>query len=360
MYFSIIVPIYNPPKEYLDVCIKSLLAQTLQDYEIILVDDGSNISCQQLCDTYAAMDCRIRVIHQENQGVSAARNHGVRMAKADWVMFIDADDWIEPHTCERLKKELETQNCDILMFNAVKEFENKTQTIHIADSAGIYNTADVSTRELLYRRAMKPKSATGVRNDPIYFCWDKVYKRSFLTENNLQFPVGLRKSEDKVFVLSCMEKVNLLCYIDDILYHYRMHTSSVCHKYSETADKDRIELAKILYDKANCMDKEMALLTGNADYNKITTDYYRFIFGVISNVLLLKYYHPDCPYSRSKRSAAAKAFIHTEPFKTAIHKCRYRELSSSAKLKKLLLSGGFVDVFIFLINQHKKRRGRAS
>ena len=91
---SIIVPIYNV-EAYLKECIDSIRGQTMQEMDIILVDDGSPDSCPQICDQFAAEDKRIRVFHRENMGVSAARNFGMEQAEADWIMFVDPDDWLE-------------------------------------------------------------------------------------------------------------------------------------------------------------------------------------------------------------------------------------------------------------------------
>ena len=92
---SVIVPIYKV-EPYLHRCVDSILAQTYQNIEVILVDDGSPDSCPEICDEYAAQDERIKVIHKANGGLSSARNAGLDAASGDWVSFIDSDDWIEP------------------------------------------------------------------------------------------------------------------------------------------------------------------------------------------------------------------------------------------------------------------------
>ena len=92
--FSIVVPVYRA-QEYLPCCMKSLLAQTYRNVEIILVDDGSPDACPQLCDAYAAQDARVRVIHKENGGLSSARNAGLDVMSGDYVGFVDSDDWLD-------------------------------------------------------------------------------------------------------------------------------------------------------------------------------------------------------------------------------------------------------------------------
>lgn len=98
---SIIVPVYKV-EPYLNKCVDSILAQTFTDFECILVDDGSPDSCGKICDEYVQKDSRVKVIHQENQGLSAARNSGLDMASGAWIVFVDSDDWIEPDAVEVL------------------------------------------------------------------------------------------------------------------------------------------------------------------------------------------------------------------------------------------------------------------
>ena len=98
---SIIVPVYNI-ENYIRVCVESILAQTYESFELILVDDGSKDNSGILCDEYAAIDSRVKVIHKENGGVSSARNTGLQQAKGKWIMYVDGDDWIEPDMIESL------------------------------------------------------------------------------------------------------------------------------------------------------------------------------------------------------------------------------------------------------------------
>ena len=93
--FSIIVPVYNT-EQFLDKCVSSILAQTYNDFELILVDDGSPDNCSQICDKYAQSDSRIKVIHKKNSGVSSARNLGISVARGTYIWFVDSDDYIEP------------------------------------------------------------------------------------------------------------------------------------------------------------------------------------------------------------------------------------------------------------------------
>lgn len=123
MKLSIIVPIYNVAP-YLRKCVDSLLAQDISDYEIILVDDGSPDECPKICDEYATIYSNIRVIHQENAGLSAARNSGIAVAQGDYIWFVDSDDYIEPNVLGALMEQIERDNLDILRFRYQNVREN--------------------------------------------------------------------------------------------------------------------------------------------------------------------------------------------------------------------------------------------
>lgn len=114
---SVIVPIYNAEK-YLNRCVDSILTQTFQDFELILVNDGSLDHCGSICEEYAKKDNRVRVIHQSNQGQAAARNHGVAESKSEWITFVDADDLIHPQMIEFLYRAVKETNCKISVCHA--------------------------------------------------------------------------------------------------------------------------------------------------------------------------------------------------------------------------------------------------
>lgn len=347
-FFSIIVPIYRVKKEYLDACVESILNQSAGDFELILVDDGSPDACGDYCDEYAARDARVRVIHQENQGVSAARNNGIEAAQGEWILFVDGDDWIEPDTCERLQAKLQKADCDILHFGMVREAADRSEKM----SCGLrfdrpYDMKCTQDREEIYLCAVQTPNALGKRRNPSYYSWDKAYRRSFLQENDLRYPVGMKKSEDKVFILRCLQCVEKYTVIEDAFYHYRMNEESICHSYSASIDEDRIHLLEVLDPIVREMNDELAHRMGEADYHRILDAHERFIFGLISDVLFLKFYHADNP-DRAGRRREALRFLKREPFAAVLRRLPYSKLGRNAKLKKVLLRMGLVSTFCHL------------
>lgn len=112
---SVIVPVYKV-EPYLRQCLDSLIGQTKQEIEIILIDDGSPDNCGQICEEYAKKDSRIKVFHQENQGLAQTRNNGLEASTADYIMFVDSDDWVAPTFCEQAYQLITEKHADMVIF----------------------------------------------------------------------------------------------------------------------------------------------------------------------------------------------------------------------------------------------------
>lgn len=176
---SIIVPVYNVEAE-LPRCVESILAQSYGNLEIILVDDGSTDGCPVKCDAFERMDARIRVIHKPNGGLSSARNLGLRAAIGDWVLYVDSDDYIVPDACERLLSIGEGCACEIVVGDAVREFDDGQE---LMAHASLDNGRCYSPSELI-EKAVK----AGEWYAPACF---NMYRRDFLIKKGLFFAEGL-------------------------------------------------------------------------------------------------------------------------------------------------------------------------
>jgi glycosyltransferase involved in cell wall biosynthesis len=217
---SIVVPIYNVEK-YLYQCIDSLLAQTLRNIEIILVDDGSTDHCGRICDEYAAKDARVKVIHQSNAGLSAARNSGLRCAKGEYVGFVDGDDWVDPSMYQVLYDAGREQQCDIVSCNFSFFYEDVTlrrreQEEKLFISPGIVDQSNI--RDEIYLPAIKGEIFTS--------CCNKIYDRKLLEANNILFVEGLLLQEDYYFYLDVFTYMRRCYQIDQPLYFYRNYSGS--------------------------------------------------------------------------------------------------------------------------------------
>lgn len=216
MKLSIIVPIYNVA-QYLPVCLSSVLSQSFCDYEVICVNDGSTDDSRSvLSDLLAECDAsKAVVLDQENQGLSAARNAGLRAAKGDYVLFLDSDDWLELNALELLSKQLEDE--DIICFNGRRYFEDK-DTYEMPDA--IVSETDLSGWDYYNRHALAH------RNFAFVCVVLRCYRRQFLLENNLWFKPGIFHEDNLFTPLTCFHAKSVKV-IPDVLYNYRVRSSSI-------------------------------------------------------------------------------------------------------------------------------------
>lgn len=209
---SVIVPVYKVEK-YLDRCVRSVLAQTFRDFELILVDDGSPDSCPQMCDDWAKKDSRIRVIHQNNQGLSAARNTGIRAASGEYINFIDSDDWVSATMLSDLYRLLIKYDADI----SVCGFEKCSSEKQQSDSGRLCGCC--RSRDEFMDIILKIKS-----NRTIHYAWGKLYKRNILDSEH--FPVGML-NEDVEGTFKAVMRSKRIAETPKADYFYFINTQSI-------------------------------------------------------------------------------------------------------------------------------------
>ena len=211
---SVIVPIYNAEK-YLKTCIDSLVNQTYEAKEIILVDDGSTDSSASICDEYCEKFDFITAIHQKNAGVMAARNNGLDIAKGDYIILCDADDGLDLDAYEIMINALESTGSDVSVCGFKDEYEN----FHVFEKHQSIPKAKVFKD--------KKSSLVGIFNGLGGFIWNKVFKRKVI--ENIRFRDDVAITDDLQFTWDAftLGGVNKTCYIDLPMYHYRYIFSSV-------------------------------------------------------------------------------------------------------------------------------------
>lgn len=205
---SVIVPVYNV-ESYVAKCIESIQNQSYQHLEIILVDDGSTDDSGDICDQYAAYDDRIKVIHQENGGLSAARNTGIEAANGDYIGFVDSDDYIGLTVYEDMLHLLKENNLDIIEFTA---FRDKNGTIIEGCNDG---KLEIFDKDDALRLAM---------HDCFVAAWSKLYKRSVI--GDVRFPIG-RKFEDTATSYLYVANSKRVGHINRCYYYYRLNPNSI-------------------------------------------------------------------------------------------------------------------------------------
>lgn len=206
---SIIVPIYKV-EPYIKKCIESVINQTYENLEIILVDDGSPDSCGIICDEYAQRDTRIRVIHQANKGLAGARNAGLRIAVGDYIGWVDADDWIEPDMYEYLVENIQRYNSDIAVCGHMEH--GRSGVTHCGwKNVEVLDTEDAL--ELLLRNHT-------LQN----YVWDKLWRRELF--DGIEFPEG-RTFEDIAVLHRLFVKAQRLVCLPEEKYNYLLRTGSI-------------------------------------------------------------------------------------------------------------------------------------
>lgn len=259
---SVIVPIYRVEK-FLPQCIESVLNQTFTDFELILVDDGSPDRCPAICDEAAERDARVRVIHQANAGLSAARNAGIEAAHGAWLSFVDSDDYIAPHFCEKLYQTAQRTNADCVMCSV----QNVDESGKLIDSALMRVADEVKTgREVL--RKIGRDDVT-----PYLTAWNKLYRRKLF--NTLRYPAG-RQNEDVFVFAELFCQVQRAACVAEPLYFYRKRIDSIMNSAVTLRNLDE------MWAYVNCFehlqqDNEESILkeTEKRVFAKLTGVYYR-------------------------------------------------------------------------------------
>ena len=216
---SIIVPIYKV-EDYIRECIDSILAQTYPYFELILVDDGSPDNCGRICDDYAKGDNRIKVVHKVNGGISSARNAGLEVAKGEWIMHVDGDDWIEPDMIESLIEAAQITGADMVIGDFVK----------YGPSAG-YNKLPTWSSD-------KKKSMTNYVAYVMTTIWGSIAKRSLYADHSLKSPEGISYCEDFHLIVRLCHFAKKVVNVHRPFYHYRYRPTSIMSNLNKKTEAD--------------------------------------------------------------------------------------------------------------------------
>ena len=235
MRFSIIIPAYNA-EAYLSRCLDSIFAQEFEDYEVIVINDGSTDGTSSLLEQYTSRHPNLRVLNQSNQGMASARNHGLEKAIGEYIMYVDSDDRIVEHALATLAQHIGGE--DIIGFGS--RIFNEIDCTYSNNSI-IPNTSitgwDYFNRERLISR-------------PVHFVciWQRVYRRAFLEEHGLRFVNGLRRAEDDLFTTMTFLHAKSVKTIDDNLYIYHVRPGSITRSSDPKLDADSWHAQHILAD----------------------------------------------------------------------------------------------------------------
>lgn len=214
---SIIVPVYNA-SAYLDQCIKSILKQTIQHIEIILVDDGSTDSSGLLCDVYQQMDRRIRVLHQNNGGSVSARKAGLNIANGKYIGFVDSDDYIEADMYQRLYSKIKEYQVDFVHSGMITGNEKICNYEEGVVELSAIDKAEFISKNLFLSQTMS------------YSLWSKLFKAELIKDAFMCLPNEQSYGEDLLCLCSYILKCNRFYMLKEAFYHYRIHDGSLSHR----------------------------------------------------------------------------------------------------------------------------------
>ena len=235
---SVIIPVYNIGDRIVR-CVDSLLNQTISQFELLLVDDGSSDGSGRICDELSQKDSRIKVVHKVNGGVSSARNTGMKEASGDYLVFVDADDFVSPDYLEKL---------------ALKDEDISVASAYFADTDG--NILSICRQET---SGIHPVNSHNIlcwfENGSMYSVWTSMFKSSIIRKYKLKFNESLTRGEDTVFMFKYIEKCQKVRFCDSLIYYYVQYgkggSSTTLFKRSNIASLDYLYRFLSVWFKTN-------------------------------------------------------------------------------------------------------------
>ena len=223
---SVVVPVYNV-EDYLPCCINSLLNQTFTDFELILIDDGSTDKSSEICDNYASQDSRVKVIHIINSGQGLARNEGLKIAKGEYVTFVDGDDYIELNSLEILYKKVKENDLDLLRFYCNRFIEEGTFSyVENTIDVSIYESDQIIRKIRAWLFGYDPRQKENRIFSGGSVCLELI-RLSIIQQNDISFrSERIFYSEDYLFTYSCLSYAHRIGYMPTTFYHYRITPNS--------------------------------------------------------------------------------------------------------------------------------------
>ena len=313
---SIIVPVYKVPENYLRKCIESIIAQTMKDIEILLVDDGSPDNCGEICDSYAAKDSRIRVLHKKNGGLSSARNAGFLAATSKWIMFVDGDDWIEPDMCDYMYREGEKNDVQLVMCGIMKDYgKTSVEYKFYLEDHKIYEGEEC--------KWLQQQLLVYIGN--IAVAYSKLIRRNLLKENGILHDEELRQgAEGLEFNLRLFEKLEKAEFVNKPFYHYIYNESSISAAPTEENNEYVLK----------CFEKIKDFISNSKNKEMLEPWLDNRLLYVIITTAISGYFNPINPEKYSARKKKYKNYL-TKPI--VAEALKTENLSGLSKQRRIVL-----------------------
>lgn len=311
---SVIVPVYNGART-LDRCIQSVIRQTYKNFELIIVNDGSEDESLTIAENYAAEDERVRVLSQENKGVSAARNYGLQEAKGRWITFVDADDYLDVDCFDTVLKQEAVNSVELVLWNRMDVYRNRQEEKKIfIDSAWKNSSINELLEKVFYNQ-------NGNLEISSVYC--RMFRRDIVCRGSIHFDDSLSMGEDLIFMLDYLKEVRQFCYIDKAMYYRSMMKQSAMHGFNPQIRDAVVRLLKTI-EKHIDIEQNGRLLQAYQIY---------VLRGPVTVYLECYLCNSENKDERRKRSKELKAFMKTEVIADAINFIDDKELSNRLKVK---------------------------
>lgn len=323
LIFSVIMPVYNVEK-HLEKAIDSILLQTYKNFEIILVDDASPDRCPEICDEYAEKYDNIKCVHHEkNQGLSGARNTGLKYVNGDYVTFMDSDDYVDADLLEKVKASLDENPADCVVFGVREEYFNKDDKL-----AKVYELTYGEERRISSKGEARAEIIKLEEKTFLGYAWNKFYKTESIIQRNLSFE-KVTLIEDIVFNINFFENIGSLNVLNIAPYHYMKRIDgSLTNKFVKdyyALHRRRVEMLLELYKGWDmCTDGVKATL-GNI--------YARYIFSALQR---------NCDKRSEMNGKARKEFL-----KSVFDDEMFKELSP------FINAGGYAGIIYGCLKKHR-------
>ena len=292
---SVIVPVYNTEK-YLEQCISSILNQTYGDIEIILVDDGSTDNSGNICECFRNMDAKVLCIHTQNNGLVSARKAGIELSSGEYIIFVDADDYIERNFVEELVFHIVSSNADFAHSGYIMHEEGENFKVECQE--GVFNIQTYENKRMFFQEYILGIGKIGITAS----IWSKIFQKDFIRECYREVPDEQQYGEDIICLMSCIEKAKRVELINMSLYNYRVRENSLSH-----------------INKENYLRKEISLLNSLGNFFEncqmrlyLNVELYDFLIKRTSNILkhvAISSFYVPCFYFRNIRRLYHKKII---------------------------------------------------
>ena len=335
---SVVVPVYNTPKKLFYKCICSLLEQTYDDVEIILVDDGSTSGIEMVCDKFAKHYSKIKVIHKKNGGLSSARNAGQRVATGSWILFVDSDDWIDKNTCSSLMKAIQNKDrTEIVVFGFIHHMGGKTNDYPFKYDEGFLINDQLELVNAALEFPSLFSSSCG-----------KLFSLDFLTRNELWHDEVVRQgSEDLEFMVRVLIKAQNVYAYNSRFYHYMMNTASITNSFNLS---NAYSVQKCLFR----IEKTIRKL----NREDLASSFYVRSWYALCASLISGFFNPNNGLRYSDKRALAKKYMSTQLAKRTIKFVDPNRLGYARKLVFLLAKNELyfpICLIAFIRGVQKKR-----